>query len=405
MADDVPAFGYRAYGIAARQSPPASPQPSSGWQIESRQYRVDFDPQSGAIRQIHDKALGRDLVDAAVPHKLNELLYVSGGENTRVIRDTAPAPAQLDIAGQTGAELVARVRTPFGERIHIRAHAPHLPEIDTEVSVYDDLKRIDIANRVRKEEVHGREAVYFAFPFQVSRPTLAYQIQNAWVRPNTDQLPGAPREWFATQNAVVARGDGVAIGWGSPDAPLITLTDIDRGRWLRSLDITNAHVYSWVMNNYWSVNYKASQGGDYRFRYFITSGAKLGEPELAQFSVATRSPLVPYDDYDNLHVTIAPATHRMPLVRGSFFTVEGCSAEVTALKQAEDGDGVILRLHEHAGGDAACRLESPVFPVRSAVLANGVEQAGSPLPVSGNAVRVPVKPHQFATVRLRLGAK
>jgi len=54
-----------------------------------------------------------------------------------------------------------------------------------------NLKRVDIVNRLRMEETRAKEAVYFAFPFRVSPPELAYQVQNAWARPNVDQLPGA----------------------------------------------------------------------------------------------------------------------------------------------------------------------------------------------------------------------
>jgi hypothetical protein len=110
--------------------------------------------------------------------------------------------------------------------------------------VYDLLKRVDIVNRIHKEEIVGpqprlrpREGVYFAFPFAASPPDLAYQIQNTWVRPNVDQLPGACREWFTTQNVVVARDAEVSIAWATPDAPLITLTDINRGLWLKHLEL------------------------------------------------------------------------------------------------------------------------------------------------------------------------
>jgi hypothetical protein len=89
---------------------------------------------------------------------------------------------------------------------------------------------VDIVNRLRKEGVRAKEAVYFVFPFRVSPPELLYQIQNGFVRAERDQLPGAGREWFTTQNLIVARDGGVSIAWATPDAPLVTLTDINRGR-------------------------------------------------------------------------------------------------------------------------------------------------------------------------------
>ena len=401
LAENVPAFGYRAYAIrrAAAPANPAEPSDKS-WQIESRYYRVTFDTATGAIAQIHDKSIDRDLADPAAPYRLNELLYVAGGENTGVIRDFAPRAAQLDIHRQSAAELISKSHTPIGERIRIRARSGPVATVETEVSVYNGLKRIDIRNRVHKDEVQTREAVYFAFPFQVPHPAVSYEIQNVWVRPDADQLPGAPREWFATQNGVEAHTSGLAVAWTTPDAPLITLTDIDRGRWKPTLDLTNAHIYSWIMNNYWSVNYKASQGGDYLFRYFLTSDRELPALALSAFSASTRSALIPYDYYDTGRVTVTAAQKRLPAAQGSFFALNGCNAELSALKQAEDGAGLILRLHNPTADEAPCRLESPVFHIQSARLTDGVENNPRPLAVAANTVTFRVKPFAFTTVRL-----
>lgn len=53
----------------------------------------------------------------------------------------------------------------------------------------------------------------------------------------------------------------LAIAWASPDAPLFTLTDINRGLWLKHLDIRNGYLFSYVMNNYWFTNYRAEHSG------------------------------------------------------------------------------------------------------------------------------------------------
>jgi hypothetical protein len=51
------------------------------------------------------------------------------------------------------------------QRIVIRAQARTVPEVETEVMVYDELKRIDIVNRPRARKQYGKkEAVYLAFP-------------------------------------------------------------------------------------------------------------------------------------------------------------------------------------------------------------------------------------------------
>ncbi|HZT31546.1 MAG TPA: glycosyl hydrolase-related protein [Bryobacteraceae bacterium] len=393
----VPGLGYKAYGVRRLDTPAPPPETAArGWSIESRYYRAVLDPATGAIAELYDKELGRNLVDRQAPYKLNELLYISGGERSRILQDLATLePPRLEITGPGGAQVAVNT----GRRIVVRASASHVPSLETEVILYDDLKRVDIVNRLRKEETRAKEAVYFAFPFAVSPPELAYQIQNTWVRPNTDQLPGACRDWFTTQNLVVARDSSAAIAWATPDAPLITLTDINRGAWLKQLPIRNGWIFSYVMNNYWFTNYRAAQGGEMTFRYSLTSARTLAEPELARFSVETRSPLIGYEYYDTGNVHLVPGPRRMPAASGAFFTLDSDHAEVSAFKEAEDGNGYILRLRETSGQAGTARFTSPVFPLAGAWLANGVEENQAPL-AAGAAVEIPLKARAYTTVRL-----
>jgi hypothetical protein len=375
------------------------------WSAESRYYHLSLDPSSGAVRSLIDKETGTELVDASAPYKLNELLYVRGGERTRIIQDMATLPpAKLEVKGQRSARLVENLKTPWGVRMTVHAEAENVPAIDTEITLHDSMKRIDIVNRIRKTPVRDKEAIYFAFPFRVPNPELAYEIQNTWVRPNDDQLPGACRDWFTTQNAVVARGRGISAAWATPDAPLITLTDINRGAWLEKLEIRNAHMFSYVMNNYWFTNYRASQGGELAFRYFITSGAQLDATAVARFSSDTRSPLVAYPYVDSLTVRIEPAKRPMPAAAASFFTLSGGAAALSTFKPEEQGNGYILRVRETAGQKVQGVLRSPVFPVAAAAMTNAIEEPGGALPVSANGVQVPLAPWQFTTVRLQFAS-
>jgi hypothetical protein len=234
----------------------------------------------------------------------------------------------------------------------------------------------------------------------VKPPELAVQIQNTWVRPNVDQLPGACRDWFTTQNVVVARDNQAAIAWATPDAPLVTLTDINRGLWMKHLNVSNGHIYSYPMHNYWFTNYKADQSGNHTFRYAITSAAHLSPAELARFDADTRRPLVGYALYDTGNVRMVPTKRRMPVASGEFFKIESSHATLASFKQAEDGRGFILRLQETGGEKGVARFTSPVFPLASVQLANGVEDAGAPLAIKGGSVEIPLKPWNYTTVRV-----
>lgn len=399
LATDVPGLGYKAYAMRtgpARIEPANAPRDGS-WQIESRFYRITLDSTTGAIAHLIDKELNRDLVDQNAPYQLNQLVYAAGGENQRIIRDMFPyTPTQLDVTGQAGAQLAENVRTPYGQRIRITARARNVPLIESEITVYDHLKRVDIRDHIRKEDIRAKEAIYFAFPFRTDPPQFLYQVHNAWARPNADQLPGACRDWFTTPNLVVSRDEDVTIAFATPDIPLVTLSDINRGRWPEHLDIANGHVFSYVTNNYWSMNIKASQGGDISFRYSITSRKDLDFAALGQFDSETSTGLAAYPHF----VRVEIGKKRLPASAGSFFELDSGNAQVSAFKQAEDGNGYILRLRENAGRDGSATLRSPVFPLAQAFLTDGVEENRAPLAVNAGGIRIPLKRNRFSTVRL-----
>ncbi|HHV44048.1 MAG TPA: alpha-mannosidase [Firmicutes bacterium] len=84
----------------------------------------------------------------------------------------------------------------------------------------------------------------------------------------------------------------------------------------------------------------------------------------------------------------------------SFLSLEPENVMISALKLAEDGQGVVLRLYETAGvaGDARIQL---AFPVQEAYLCDFFERKGASLDVEDNQVRVPLKAHEVVTIYLK----
>ncbi|HWQ91750.1 MAG TPA: glycosyl hydrolase-related protein, partial [Clostridia bacterium] len=247
----------------------------------------------------------------------------------------------------------------------------------------------------------AKEAVYFAFPFATKSPGIEYQIQNGWVRPNADQMPGACREWFTPQNVVHVSDTDFSIAWATPDVPLVTLTDINRGKWLSHLPISNGHVYSYAMNNYWFTNYRAQQGGTFVFRFSITSGHKLSREQLAAFDADTRTPVQAYPFLSSFSAAISQTDRPLPAAGGSFLRLEAPNLQLVTIKEAEEGNAWILRLREIAGATGKATLETPTLRIKEAHLCNGVEVPQSKLSTTPHSVTVPYKPNQFITVRLR----
>jgi len=78
---------------------------------------------------------------------------------------------------------------------------------------------------------------------------------------------------------------------------------------------------------------------------------------------------------------------------------------ILACKQAEDGDGYILRLLELAGEQTTIRLRWPGISATGAYRTNIVEQDLEPLGISGHEARVTIPPFGIETLRFRMRAQ
>jgi hypothetical protein len=407
LAENVPSVGYKGYAIRSLTPPDLKTNlPAGGDTIESAFYRLTVDTATGGIKSLFDKTAKRELADPQARHRLNQYVYVTGGEGSLILNHQfGTPPAKLVEHATATATIVQNLKTPLGQRLVVTTACSNSPSIRSEYLLYDAIKRVDIVNVVEKKATRAKEACYFAFPFAAQQPALEYQIQNAWCRPNEDQMPGACREWFTPQNLVHLRDGAFDVAWATPDAPLVCLTDINRGQWLAHLPIKNGHVYSYVMHNYWFTNYRAEQGGVLRFRYSITSGEGVSREQLARFDADTRAPVLAYPFVSSFSAKVGGETRPLPAASGSFFTLDGSNLQVVTVKAAEDGEGFVLRFREIAGRSGEAEIKSPLFRLREVQLCNGVEANRQKLKIAGNSVRVPFRPNQYVTVRLKAEAQ
>jgi alpha-mannosidase len=152
------------------------------------------------------------------------------------------------------------------------------------------------------------------------------------------------------------------------------------------------------MNNYWDTNYRAGQGGTFTFRYVLTSAERLDPVALTRMgwesmqSVALDNVI----DQDKVGNPDKP----LPAEGTSFLEMNGGNIVLVDWKQAEDGNGTILRLQETGGEAADTSVVFPHTPVRTAMLCNGVEDDLRSIDVNGKGIHLTFQPHEVLTVRL-----
>jgi hypothetical protein len=408
FARDVPSLGYRCYQAMPRQehatAPPGEEALPTSSVLENSYYRIEVDPAAGAVKSVYDKLLSRELVDPSSPYRFNQYLYVLGGDGATqlvYLRKSLPI-ANLTVSASSGGRVTRVRKTSYGQVLTYETSGPHAPSIESEIILFDQEKKVEFINRLHKDPVNNKEAVYFAFPIATAPPDFSYEIQNGWVDPARDLLKGANSAWFTVQHWVKVASPDLSVGLVPIDSPLVTLGDINRGTWPERFEPKSGTIFSYALNNYWHTNFRRVQSGDFVFRYMLTSGRELAPGDLARIGRAAMTPLelgqlVGNDKFGNPErpLTTAPT---------SFLGVDAANVTVENWKVAEDGNGTVVRLLEIGGAATVAHLTLPLFSVERVWLATAAEENQEELKVNGHSVEVNLKPHESLTLRI-LAAK
>ena len=403
LAKDIPPLHYRVYPLVNGETHAAEPARTDV--LENEYYRITFDSSRPGIRSIVDKATGRELVNKASPYALGEFLRAvetshrreldARGSYDSAVRTSLdanghdlPAPV-LKIERATATATPHIVRTPLGSVGRVEGKSENTPHVELEVLLWNGIRRVDLVARIHKPRVeyHTAEALYFAFPLNVTTPAFSYDRPLGWVNPATGMMSGAAPSWYSVANGVNVSGEGLSLTLATPDAPLVMFGDVDRGLWPAKPQLpADATVLSYVYNNHWLTNFAAGQEyGDFEFRYSLTD-ACVDRATQTRFGEQARHPLVDQTSSG----TAAPAQAPVEVVSGNIHLV--------TMKQAPRSPGYLLRLAEASGksGDALVRFQG--WTPRVARLTTTHGETIKTLVIQGGTVRVPLAGHGMATL-------
>ena len=331
LAEEVPALSSSVYRIVpaapaakAKKSPAAPVSMIGGNVLDNGLVRVAVDPAKGTIRSL--KAAGADY-EYAAGEGLNDYIY-SG----RIAADPR------------GIDRVTRVEVlddgPVAATLRLVSDAPGCNALWRDVTVYRGLGRVDIRNTIDKQDILEHESVRFVFPFNFAHPEITMDLAMSEMHPEREQLAGVNKHYYSLLNSMAVGDLEHAVCLTTLDAPFVEL-GTPSGEdyrlnprhgygWWPSAQISPV-VYSWVMNNTWRTNYKASQGGVASFRYSL----QISDPfdlKLKQRGAEREQPL------------IAVESGRAEPV-GRLFRLEGRNRiAVSGIAPSADGTGYIVRL-------------------------------------------------------------
>jgi len=163
--------------VSGRRNPPRD----DGATLEAQAggFHVVLDPASGAIRSL-TTGDGAERVRPAGWSGLNQLVYVQGGAHSalwtgRARDELRTAPTSR--CTRRSSYRRARAAPPgIGARLVVERTLQGCTSVTTIVTLYDDLPWMDIVNRITKPAPLDKEALYVAFPFALTKPTVEVEV-------------------------------------------------------------------------------------------------------------------------------------------------------------------------------------------------------------------------------------
>ena len=258
VAKNVPALGSKIYNLEKEEIKPVT-YDRSATQIENNDFILKVNTQNGSVESLISKKRSVDLVDRSQLPGLNSYVYVSG----RYPSDKySPSSAKSEIVESGPVTSVIKVTTTAkGSR-----------SITNYYQLINGVEKVVIRSEIDKEKIYTPEGLHLGFSFNVPLGVMHLDLGYGIYRPEADQLKAACKNYYTPERYVDISNQNYGVTWITNDAPVIEITDITTDAnaygWLPSMKPSQT-IYSYVMNNYWGTNYKASQDGLVSFRYSI----------------------------------------------------------------------------------------------------------------------------------------
>lgn len=256
--------------------------------IETGCFTVRTDPAKG-IASIIDRRSGQELLDPACPFGAFTPQYF-------ITPSAGPVTSSRRRMGRRRVTANTREYTARPKRFSVAGLGPVSVtlrlEYDLEgtdacildLKIFRSVPRMDVRLRLRKKSCPDAEEIQLVFPFRTVGSNETWIDKTGCViRPGIDQLPGTCQAFWCLQNGILRRGDSFDLLVTSPDVPLVSFGENEKGPATlcdgQSVELNRAEIRSRVMNNYWETNFAADLGGWHEFRWIVTLEAPAG-PEV-----------------------------------------------------------------------------------------------------------------------------
>ena len=400
---DVPAYGYLRCPLDVIPCRAASGLIIGDDRIESPTHRIAFDPESGSIHSLFDILRNREFADRTsewpmlglihetvdvpqnTPGKGREkLLNLDYGE----YQDTsfmADWPAKRTLEKTTSLRTLQEIHRAG---LEVRISLPGVSEVIKTIWLYAHTDTITVDIVLRKADMWAPEAVYLALPLDLPGWNAVFDTMGTPTLLDVEQIPGCCRDWITVSGYIDVHDTGNGVTLACPDMPLVMIGGFTFGQ--RQLSIGHKSrplVLAWLLNNYWTTNFRVSQPGLLRFHYELATHGEFDAVNAARIAAFARGPFITH-----------PAVTASPPETGKLISVEGDRVVIAAAERSENG--ARLWLQNLSDSPQNVTLQPAQWSLKSAALCDTLGREGKVLDVNDGRVLLRIPPRGICGVRL-----
>ncbi|MGN1444637.1 MAG: glycosyl hydrolase-related protein [Acutalibacteraceae bacterium] len=403
VAKNVPALGYKLFSVVSVKEKPNFIRKTtvSGNCVETPFYVLVMND-DGTVASILDKKNGnREIVDNTADVKWNQYQYYDDFaipfKNMGFKFSSWKWNLYQPLRENTKIEMIP---TAFGVKIQVNTGTFRAGSILQTITLYDDIPRIDIDNKVLKSALPSlicKEEAFYTFPFKADKDyEIRYDLPIGNVAEG-EQVYGTSRDWYTANKwvNVYDKKDDYSMTLALINTSLLQFGERRTGKWSFDYKSEKPTVFSYVMNNMWQTNFQGDQPGMADFSYSLFAGKGKSIHKINQSAWNRSVPLQAVFTAGSEKNTGVSCNEK------SFLTISHDNVILTAMKPAEaNGDGFIARFNEIAGKETenvSVRFsEKIVSYVETDVIENDIGAE-----VQSESVTFSLKPYEVKTFRIQ----
>lgn len=365
--DSISPLGLTSYNINVTDTPRLTIERklNQNQVIDNKWYRITMDIERGVISEWFDKELNMNLLSADSKWKLGELIYerddVRGAlDALRPGQFERVAPAAITYQGMDEGD-IWDTYTFTGTT----AAGMDTDNFRFEIRVYKTTKQINFNYKLKKKLVTDPEALYVAFPFELEKGKIFFDVAGGVIEAGVDQIPGSSNDWNNVQNFASVRSPKGQIVMGSPEVPMMQFGNINLGRFKPDSKPETNHIYSWPMNNYWVTNFNADQHGEFEWNYYMTSSKDNSIEKATKFAWDNRIPV-------QSRIFSAGVSNNVQQPQGSVIAVSQSNVLIVNMSPLIGENAIIVQLREIGDSDSPVSISSKYRPAMKVYNCNAI---------------------------------